>query len=263
MSNPQGDATSKVRTVIRVYNPSPSASQPLAGGQACAPLVLPGWDGTTKLADALDSTNPAYDPLLAQTFRRWDTICTITAPQLGDYVVRVVTQGGGGQNRFALRADTGDVGSNANVSVSALGRESLFNSVPAGTTDFYLARLTSGAAGHVLRVGFFDLADATQPVQVTLLQPDSDTPFDTCSSIPEAGATGHGPLSGCTVTTTSATNGGLWQVVTVPIDPSYRCSDDRDPSVCWVRVRLTTSAGQEDTTTWRASLDGDPVRLVE
>ena len=33
---------------------SPSPSRPLAGGQVCPPLVLPGWDRTTKLADALD-----------------------------------------------------------------------------------------------------------------------------------------------------------------------------------------------------------------
>ncbi|HTY73149.1 MAG TPA: pilus assembly protein TadG-related protein [Actinomycetes bacterium] len=263
MSNPQGDPTSKVETVIRFYRPSPSASQPLAGGQVCPPLVLPGWDQTTKLADALDATSPAYDPLLAQTFRRWDSVCTVTAPETGDYIVRVTTNGGGGQNRFALRADVGGPAANADVSVSALGRESLFNNVPAGTTDFYVARLDSGAAGHVLRVGFFDLADAAQPVDVTLLQPDSDTPFTGCSSVPVQGATGHGPLSGCTVTTTTTTNGGLWQEVTVPIDPGYRCSDDRDLSACWVRVRLTTAAGQEDTTTWRAALDGDPVRLVQ
>jgi len=49
----------------------------------------------------------------------------------------------------------------------------------------------------------------------------------------------------------------------VPIDSGYRCSDDRDPATCWVRVRLTTPAAQQDTTTWRAELEGDPVRLVE
>ena len=263
MTNPNGDGTSKVVTEVRVYKPAGSVSQPLSGGLACPPLVLPGWDRTTKLSEVLDSTNPAYDPLLAQTFRRWDTLCTLSAPQVGDYVVRVTTSGGSGQNRFALRADTGDAGSNANVSISALGRESVYNSVPAGTTDFYLARLTSGAAGHVLRVGFFDLADAQSPVQVTVLQPDSDAPFDNCATATEPGATGHGPLAGCTVTTTTGTNGGLWQEVTVPIDSSYRCSNDRAASACWVRVRLTTSAPQQDTTTWRAELDGDPVRLVE
>ena len=134
---------------------------------------------------SLDPANPAYDQLLAQTFRRWYTCARLSAPQVGDYIVRVTTSGGTGQNRFALRADTGDSGSNANVSVSALGRESLYNNVPAGTTDFYLARLTSGAAGHVLTVGFFDLADAHAPVQVTVLQPDSDAPFESCSTAPE------------------------------------------------------------------------------
>jgi Flp pilus assembly protein TadG len=271
MPNPQGDGTSKVRTLVRVYRPSPTTSQPLAGGLAseCPTLDLPGWNGSTKLADALDKTNPAYDDQLAQTFRRWYTVCTITAPEVGDYVVQVVTEGGDGQNRLALRADTGDALSNADVSVSALGRESLFNSAPKGTTDFYLARLPSGAAGHVLRVGFFDLADAIQPVEVTLLQPDSANAFRNCSSRPRPDATGDGPLSGsgpgsgCTVTTTSNTNGGLWQEVTVPIDPNYRCPDDRNASLCWVRVRLTTTADQVDTTTWRASIDGDPVRLVE
>ena len=164
MTNPDGDGTSKVVTEVRVYKPAGSISQPLSGGLACPALILPGWDMTTKLGEVLDAANPAYDPLLARTFRRWDTVCTLASPQVGDYVVRVTTSGGSGQNRFALRADTGDAGSNANVSISALGRESVYNSVAAGTTDFYLARLTSGAAGHVLRVGFFDLADAQSPV---------------------------------------------------------------------------------------------------
>ena len=93
MANPDGDGTSKVVTEIRVYNPAGSVSQPLSGGLACPPLVLPGWDMTTKLREVLDATNPAYDPLLAQTFRRWDTLCTLSAPQVGDYVVAPIARG--------------------------------------------------------------------------------------------------------------------------------------------------------------------------
>ena len=153
--------------------------------------------------------------------------------------------------------------SNDALGLFALGRVSFFNAVPAGTSDFYLARLGSDSAGRSLTLGFYDLADATAPVQVTLLQPDSDMPFAECSSAPQPGATGTGPLNGCTITTTPATNGGRWQLVRIQVPSTYRCAADTNVSACWSRVRLSTAAAQNDTTTWRASLDGDPVRLVE
>ena len=47
--------------------------------------------------------------------------------------------------------------------------------------------------------------------------------------------------------------------VTIPTD--YGCVDD-DPTDCWYRVAIDYGADTRDTTTWSASIEGDPVRLV-
>ena len=180
-----------------------------------------------------------------------------------DYSIQVQTFGGGGQNRFALRAYL-DANGGGNVSIFAVDRMSLFNNVTAGTSHFNLVRLDSSAKNHVLNVRFYDMGDSNQPVVATVLQPDdsppvSDTAFDNC--------TGEGPvagaLTGCTVTATASVNGGRWQTIRIPITDAYKCSDDEDQAKCWIRIRLNTTAAQADTTTWAADLEGDPVRLVQ
>ena len=50
----------------------------------------------------------------------------------------------------------------------------------------------------------------------------------------------------------------------MPIPVGYSC-DDTDPKGCWVRIEYDYGSGTtvEDTTTWTAAIEGDPVRLVE
>lgn len=253
MTLPEGD-NSTVRTIVTVRRPSSSPWNPLGGQVACT-LNLPGWPLSTTAA-ALQS-----DSLLAQTYHRWMSLCpTPLFAQAGeDWSIQVQTVGGGGQNRFALRAAMTSGATGADVSIFGAGKVSLFNNVPAGTSTFNVLRLDSSTAGHILSVQFFDLGDATAPVSVTLLQPDSNTPFATCTGIGPF----SGNLPGCTVTTTAAKNGGRWQTFQAPIPANYTCSDDRDQGKCWVRIKLTTTSGQADTTTWSASLSGDPLRIVQ
>lgn len=256
MTLPEGD-NSTVHTIVTVRRPSSSVWNPLEGQVACV-LDLPGWNLSTPVS-ALRTSGTGN--LLARTYHRWAELCpstlSVTAGQ--DWSIQIQTIGGGGQNRFALRAAMTGGATAADVSIFGAGKVSLFNNVPAGTSTFNVLRLDSGAAKHTLAISFFDLGDATAPVNVTVLQPDSNSPFSGCRGI---GPT-SGSLSGCTVTTRSSTHGGRWQVVQIPIASTYTCSDDRDEAKCWVRVRLSTTSGQSDTTTWAASLDGDPVRLVE
>ena len=158
----------------------------------------------------------------------------LSAPQVGDYVVRVTTSGGSGQNRFALRADTGDAGSNANVSLSALGRGVGLQQRSRGDHGLLpraadLRRRGTRPARRLLRPRGRSVAGPGHRAPARLRHPLRQLLHGH-----GAGATGHGPLAGCTVTTTTGTNGGLWQELTVPIDSTYRCSNDRDSSACWV-----------------------------
>jgi hypothetical protein len=54
---------------------------------------------------------------------------------------------------------------------------------------------------------------------------------------------------------------GATQVIEVPLSRDYACADDV-PSDCWFSVDIDYPGGARDTTTWTASLQGDPVRLV-
>jgi Flp pilus assembly protein TadG len=269
MSGPEGDngASGPVRTTVTVRAPSPNPWQPLDGATICS-HTYPGWRPTTAKT-ALNGTAPGYDAGLARTFHRWMDPCAGAASASADhlsltvqagqeYSIQVQTRNGGGQNRFALRAQMAGAASGG-VQIFAAGKVSLFNNVPAGVSTFNVVRLDSSTAGKVLNLQFFDLGDATAPVSATVLQPDRSTPFASCTG---EGPT-SGPLSSCSVTTRASTNGGKWQTIRIPVPSDYRCAADDNPSQCWVRIRLSTSSGQADTTTWSAGLDGDPVRLVQ
>lgn len=273
MPLPEGNDSS-VQTVVTVRAPSTNPYTPLDGAVICT-MVLDGYDRSTA-ATALSATGTGN--VLARTFHRWSNLManagngrttgscgtgglqpTISVTAGQDYSIQVQTVGGGGQNRFALRASLGGAGVNRNVSIFAVDQVSLYNNVPSGQSMFNFVRLDSSAAGHTLQVRFYDIGDSNASVTAAVLQPDLLTPFSNC--------TGTGPVSGaltgCAVTATSSVNGGRWQTISIPIDQGYRCPDDEDQAQCWVRIRLNTTAYQADTTTWAAELLGDPVRLVE
>lgn len=280
MNGAEGDsgASGPVITTVTVRNPSPNPWQPFDGTTICT-TDYAGWRDDTTFPRALSQANDDYDRDLARTFHRWMDPCarstsesaieditnasgdflTIPGATAGDeYSIQIKTRNGGGQNRFALRAQMAGASPGA-LQIYAVEKVSLFNNVPAGQSTFNVVRLDSSAAGKVLNLRFFDLGDASQPVTSRVLQPDSTTPFASCTGV---GPT-DGALTDCEVTTTAATNGGKWQAIRIPIPSDYICTNDTSPNACWVRVRLTTSAGQSDTTTWQASLDGNPVRLVQ
>jgi Flp pilus assembly protein TadG len=281
MSGREGD-DSAVRTIVTVRQPSADLWNPLSGDVICT-LTLPGWDRTTAVSALTGTGGSGSDQLLKRTFHRWTPLTqstagftsgpgcngtgTIAVQANKDYSVQIRTEGGGGQNRFGLRARLS--GGNENVSIFAQSRVSLFNNVNAGTSNFKALRLDSSAAGRTLVVRLFDIGDATNPVNVRVQRPDSASldgvPLDPNTAF--TGCVGTGPVTGnltdCGVTATASRNGGRWQQIAIPIPSTYRCDADANQERCWVRIRLTTSAAQADTTTWSASLAGDPVRLVE
>jgi hypothetical protein len=267
---------------------------------AAAPVVagctrqFKGYGGagvTLNLAAMLDQASPLFDAQLASEFRRWVSLCTIDANAGDRYVVQIRTNvalgddpatapgdpnvPGGGHNRMALRASGG-----INTSVSAFQRMSIYANTTAAHTMFYLARVGSGAAGHRLELGFFDIGDARSGVSGTLqvlAPPDAvDTAtgqplqFDTTDARGRALCQGQGVVVGdlptCGVQSNATGGGsefkGRTEVISINLPSTYRC-DDADPLGCWVKVSYTFNGPVFDTTSWSAALDGDPVRLVQ
>ena len=82
---------------------------------------------------------------------------------------------------------------------------------------------------------------------MTVLQPDSNTPFSSsCVVGPPISDTDAGTaINNCTIRTTNAGNNGRWVRIAVNVPTSYTCSNDADGGVCWVRVRLNTFSRAE------------------
>ncbi len=260
-----------VRTLFTVRGPSPNPFDPLQGpiiGGSCG-KDLAGWNGRNdnfNLRNGLTQGNGAYSLPLAQTFHRWDTFCPNLVVQPGDYSIQVQTPSGGSQNRLGLAA-THSAG-NDKVSIFAAGRVSLYLNTPGNTTsNFNLVRLDSSTARHTLVVRFFDFGDVGGgTVDVGIRTPDNSS----ISGGSFAGCVAAGPTSGslganCTVTGMRAsTHGGRWQEIRIPIPADYTCNDDNDQNKCWAVAAIRNNSGNpSDTTTWQASLIGDPVRIVE
>jgi hypothetical protein len=133
-----------------------------------------------------------------------------------------------------------------------------------------------GAAGSYIRFSFFDAADATSTATVKVLLPTDATstsggaitnPFPGgCTATGAAAGSGQN-LSSCTAAGitggATGTNNGKVETMLIPIPSDYTC-DSTAFTNCWYRVQISFSSGDVyDVTTWDASIEGDPVRLIE
>jgi Putative Flp pilus-assembly TadE/G-like len=194
------------------------------------------------------------------------------------------TNNGRGYNRYALRAGWGvapttSSGIHTNslnpnstgVSISATRDLPIYaNAGDTASPTFYLARITPTAgSGRTLLLNFYDIGDVGGggSVNFAILAPgDSNYSggFPTCTYHRD-NAPAEVTAAGCTIPsmTTGVYNGRI-VTVTIPIPANYTCTF-ADPVGCWIKVRMTYTTGTapNDTTTWSATLAGDPVRLVE
>jgi Flp pilus assembly protein TadG len=233
---------------------------------------------------------------LQQVFRKWVPLCTVPAAQTGAYLLQVRTNvssdgvtplpDGAGHNRFAIRAMLNNNLANTGVSIYAQANMAIYANATGASTNFYLARVLPGAAGRTLDVTFYDIGDAAGTATLTVLPPaDAQMPgasagslvpmtqFTGCKYTPPTGDSGTGPPFGtftdtdpnCSVTdsTPSDWNGQAvqWEI---PIPAGYSCTFS-DLTKCWATLEVSYAAGTsvQDTTTWEASLGGDPVRIVK
>jgi hypothetical protein len=247
----------------------------------------------TSLYKYLDPTNVSWNPAdpsytdgqyVRDNFHRWVNICTIpsSSVQTGDYILQIRTNYSsdplvtdlsvdtGGHNRFSLRAgfDTGvGIPSSANVSLFANGKLPMYvNAGSSSTPSFYLARILPTAAGRTLRLEFFDIGDVGGSGTVDMqVQPPIEYGSTFSNCVFKRDNASASTSSNCTLTgMTSANYNGRLVTLTIPIPTGYTC-DYTVKAGCWVRIRMSFNSGATptDTTTWSASIDGDPIRLVE
>ncbi len=272
----------KLNTTFALLNPT-DTFDPLRSTVICKDSYG-GFSG--DLTKALVAGDGEYNATVAENFRQWRPMCTISNPEVGrDYYLLVRTNipptaddarvlnpaedssvGGGGHNRYGIRVKVGGGASSA-VAMSALERMPIYANLKSGTTDFYLARVSSANAGNLLKITFFDTGDASGNATIAIKNPQGLAPVG-CKA---QGDVRTSPTSDfdettCTLSNVLNSNGynGMIQRIDVPVPTSYTCND-ADPTDCWYRLKFTYPPGvtANDTTTWSASLDGDPVRLVK
>jgi Flp pilus assembly protein TadG len=255
-----------MNTQFTVRDPSVQSWDPLSYPvRTGCQKTYAGYNG--QLFKALNKTSPGYRADIAETFRRWNTFCTIPHAEAGQYLIQVRSNGLGADtadagNRFALRAySSTSSGAKESISISAREKMGIYSNKPSATTEFYLARVPSGSAGQVLTVKLFDVGDSTTSGTIQLVAPpDSGVSFTNCKA---TGPT-NGTLPSCSLTVSSSTHNGKNQYVSITIPSAYTCVDT-DYTKCWVRLKYIYGSGSAptDVTSWEASIQGDPVRLVE
>jgi len=247
----------------------------------------PGYASSSVSLNALTKGNRRYDDELAAVFHQWQTLCTFTPTDAGDYYLQVRTNvplstsnydgrggysgntnvfkeddttsvRGNGGNNFAIRAYAS--GSSGAISVAGWDRMAIWMNTASSQATFNLVRIVPAAASKTLDFEFFDAGDAASSGTITVLPP-TENPI-TLSNCQGTGVK-TGTLSNCTVTNIGSSFNGKSQHIRVPIPASYTCNW-ASAGGCWFRVQINFGgAAVHDTTTWTARIDGDPVRLIK
>lgn len=230
----------------------------------------------------------------------WKPLCTIT-PQGGaaeTYLLNVRTYDSGtargaGLNGYALQAIASSGTQPALYAYSDMG---MFNN---GSGTFYLAEVAPTFAGKVLAIDLWDPGDVSSGTAViypkmpstTAPKPVRDAPA-TCTytsspdpndvnsqtSAPAWGVTGSryatahasdDPLK-CAINTapsgSSQRFNDEWLRIRIQIPSNYTCTVGLNPETtagsCWWGIQYSFSAQPYDVTTWKARIEGNPVRLT-
>lgn len=274
-----------LRSPTDTYQPSQAPPMPQCQRQYA------GYDANAAKSETLDSTNAKYKADVAKVYRQWVDLCTFIPPAAGDYYLQIRTNvklggtpdgEGGYTNNSRVWEQTNDdttvkgVGNNrwalrvrgpqrAAVSISGWDHMGVYANYSGSKQTFNLVRVVPAAATKTLNIGFFDVGDASNAGTITIQGPsDSNLPAN-LSSCTGGGAVVTGALSNCRLNNVSSGSGyqGKWQYINVPIPSNYTCNV-QFAGGCWFRVTFDwTGSAPNDTTTWTARIDGDPIRLIE
>lgn len=197
----------------------------------------------------------------------WVTSCGVASPSSGIYVLQVQVvepsqANFSGLNRYSVRATGG-------ARLYGLGDVSLYNNFSGSSSEFYLAQVSDIYAGKTLVVEMYDPGDAENNVSnvISILGPGG-TPYGTCSLnrrttvndawVPMDIGVNNPTASPCQIVATRPTNNfdSRWIQAVIDLPASYSCS------TCWWKVRYNFSGTTQDTTTWRAYIEGNPIHLI-
>jgi len=183
----------------------------------------------------------------------WDRMCGTTFTRgPGIYPLRVVVEDPGnnddrGLNRFSMRAFT----TGSQPRFYGLGDMAIYANFAGNQATFNLAEVPQVHAGKDLVIELWDPDSGNNGVRIEM--PDGTLPACTWTSTDGR----SGALGPCDISYSTSFNDEHMQI-RISIPSNYTCSVD-----CWWTIQVDYPGGANDTTTWSARIEGNPVRLVE
>ncbi len=194
--------------------------------------------------------------LLGGVASLWDNLCSGINAGPGIYPLRVVVADPGGNddrglNRFSMRAST----TGPDPRFYGLGDMAVYVNFASNQATFNLAEVPEVHAGKDLVIELWDPDSGNSGVRIEL--PDGTLP-DCSWSGTEGSGTG-GALIPCDISGYGPNQfNNEHMQIRIAIPSTYSCTTG-----CWWTIRVTYAGGANDTTTWSARIEGNPVRLVE
>lgn len=183
---------------------------------------------------------------------------TVNSPGAGIYVLQVRALSTGpnpdGLNRYAVRSMP------ASTRLYALGDMSIYNNATGTTTEFHLAEVLPIYKGKTFVVELYDAGESAAPGTLQVIDPGGAAFTGTCRIYDRTLTTDPWVLKStpgtCQETVNPGEYNGRWLKFEMVLPSTYTCTD------CWWKMNYVYTSSLQDTTTWRAYIEGNPIHLV-
>jgi hypothetical protein len=271
-------------TTYVLRRPDNTPADPSDNPQVCA-ISFGGRAEDIRAALLRTTMMPGEPDYFVKYFRQWYPVCSVANAAVGTYYLQVTTAylangsaapNGGGANRLAVRAGLNNQFSGSNLTVYGESRLGFYANAFGTNSWFHLARLLPGGVDRALILRLYDIGDAAAAGTLKVLPPveatNNGVPMPSFSGCTWTQPPGNqlGPPWGTMIPTASDCSiGGVsvgsfdrqWIEFRIPVPAGYDC--DYNGPGCWTRIQFSFPTNVNDTTTWTAGLEGDPVRLVK
>jgi len=243
-------------TVFILYSPDPTPLDTFDGNTPICTVVYSPQDWPAAWTVDGDGDGDYWDELTPlEKAGIWDSMCPGSLDQgPGIYPLRVfvINDGEEGLNRWSLRTS-----STGSPRIYGLGDMAIYSNVDGalGNTVFYLAEVEEIHAGKSLVIDLWDPGDASGNHSLRIKDPNGATP--PCVWTSTNPAYPGGTLASCDIPTSSARFNNYNVQIRVDL-AAYTCGAD-----CWWKIDYNYPGQTNDTTTWSARIEGNPVKLVK
>lgn len=244
-------------TYFMLYGPDPTPLDTRDGNELlCVVRYDPRVPYFVNQTDTWADVDATYPGGLAAL---WDSMCPGGLDRgPGVYPLRVMVEAGNtqGLNRWSLRTSA----TGPQPRIHGLGDMAIYANVDgtAADTEFFLAEVAEVHAGRNLIIELWDPGDAAGNHSVSILDPDLNIPpCDWSATTGESGSPAN-----CDIPTSLPGGGGKFNdhlvTIRIAIPPDYTCA-----ATCWWKIHYNYPGTTNDTTTWSARIEGNPIRIVE